>query len=73
MPTEEIKGGIFLISIWITIDYSWFFLLIVLGFAVFLKPVQNFIKIQAKIFLTHVFAINGSIFLLILLKLTLAF
>ena len=61
MPTEEIKGGIFLLISGLLLITPGFFTDCI-GFAVFLKPVQNIIATQAKNILTHVFAIKGSIF-----------
>ena len=47
MPTEEIKGGIFLLISGLLLITPGFFTDCV-GFAGFLKPVQNFIAIRAK-------------------------
>ena len=47
MPTEEIKGGIFLLISGLLLITPGFFTDCI-GFAVFLKPVQNFIASQAK-------------------------
>ncbi len=47
MPTEEIKGGIFLLISGLLLITPGFFTDCV-GFAVFLKPVQNFIALRAK-------------------------
>ena len=47
MPTEEIKGGIFLLISGLLLITPGFFTDFV-GFAVFLKPVQNFISTKAK-------------------------
>ena len=47
MPTEEIKGGIFLLVSGLLLITPGFFTDCI-GFSVFLKPVQNFIAIQAK-------------------------
>ena len=47
MPTEEIKGGIFLLISGLLLITPVFFTDFV-GFAVFLKPVQNFISTKAK-------------------------
>ena len=47
MPTEEIKGGIFLLISGLLLITPGFFTDFI-GFAVFLKPVQNFISIKAK-------------------------
>ena len=47
MPTEEIKGGIFLLISGLLLITPGFFTDCI-GFAVFLKPIQNFIAFQAK-------------------------
>ena len=47
MPTEEIKGGIFLLISGLLLITPGFFTDCI-GFAVFLKPVQNLIATQAK-------------------------
>ena len=47
MPTEEIKGGIFLLISGLLLITPGFFTDCV-GFAVFLKPVQDFIAFRAK-------------------------
>ena len=47
MPTEEIKGGIFLLISGLLLITPGFFTDCI-GFAVFLKPVQNIIATQAK-------------------------
>ena len=47
MPTEEIKGGIFLLISGLLLITPGFFTDCV-GFAVFLKPVQNIIALRAK-------------------------
>ena len=47
MPTEEIKGGIFLLMSGLLLITPGFFTDCI-GFAFFLKPVQNIIAIQAK-------------------------
>ena len=47
MPTEEIKGGIFLLISGLLLITPGFFTDCI-GFAIFLKPVQNFIGIKAK-------------------------
>ena len=47
MPTEEIKGGIFLLISGLLLITPGFFTDCI-GFAVFLKPVQNFIANKAK-------------------------
>ena len=49
MPTEEIKGGIFLLISGLLLITPGFFTDFV-GFAVFLKPVQDFIALRAKNF-----------------------
>ena len=49
MPTEEIKGGIFLLISGLLLITPGFFTDCI-GFAVFLKPVQNFISFKAKIY-----------------------
>ena len=47
MPTEEIKGGIFLLISGLLLITPGFFTDCI-GFAMFLKPVQNFISKQAS-------------------------
>ena len=47
MPTEEIKGGIFLLISGLLLITPGFFTDCI-GFAVFLKPVQDFIALRAK-------------------------
>ena len=47
MPTEEIKGGIFLLISGLLLITPGFFTDCI-GFAMFLKPVQNFISQKAK-------------------------
>tara|TARA_Y100000741_G_C17936492_1_gene429941 strand:+ start:120 stop:476 length:357 start_codon:yes stop_codon:yes gene_type:complete len=47
MPTEEIKGGIFLLISGLLLITPGFFTDCI-GFAIFLKPVQNFISLRAK-------------------------
>ena len=47
MPTEEIKGGIFLLISGLLLITPGFFTDCI-GFVVFLKPVQNLIAFQAK-------------------------
>jgi len=47
MPTEEIKGGIFLLISGLLLITPGFFTDCI-GFAVFLKPVQNFILLKSK-------------------------
>ena len=47
MPKEEIKGGIFLLISGLLLITPGFFTDCI-GFAVFLKPVQNFISFKAK-------------------------
>jgi len=47
IPTDEIKGGIFLLISGLLLITPGFFTDCV-GFAIFLKPVQNFIAIKAK-------------------------
>ena len=47
MPTEEIKGGIFLLISGLLLITPGFFTDFI-GFVVFLKPVQNFITLKAK-------------------------
>ena len=46
MPTEEIKGGIFLLISGLLLITPGFFTDCI-GFAIFLKPVQNFIGLKA--------------------------
>ncbi len=47
MPTQEIKGAIFLLVSGLLLITPGFFTDCI-GFAVFLKPVQNFIALKAK-------------------------
>ena len=47
MPTQEIKGGIFLLISGLLLITPGFFTDCV-GFVVFLKPVQNFIALKAR-------------------------
>ena len=47
MPTEEIKGGIFLLISGLLLITPGFFTDCI-GFATFLKPVQNFFALKAK-------------------------
>ena len=47
MPTDEIKGGIFLLISGLLLITPGFFTDCI-GFAVFLKPIQNLIATQAK-------------------------
>lgn len=47
MPTEEIKGGIFLLISGLLLITPGFFTDCI-GFTIFLKPVQNFIGLKAK-------------------------
>jgi len=47
MPTNEIKGGIFLLISGLLLITPGFFTDL-FGFAIFLKPVQNFISLRAK-------------------------
>ena len=47
MPAEEIKGGIFLLISGLLLITPGFFTDCI-GFAMFLKPVQNFIALKAK-------------------------
>ena len=47
MPTNEIKGGIFLLISGLLLITPGFFTDCI-GFAVFLKPVQDFIALRAK-------------------------
>ncbi len=49
MPTEEIKGGIFLLISGLLLITPGFFTDFI-GFAMFLKPVQNLIARRAKIY-----------------------
>ena len=51
MPTNEIKGGIFLLISGLLLITPGFFTDCV-GFAVFLKPVQDFIALRAKNYFT---------------------
>lgn len=47
MPTEEIKGGIFLLISGLLLITPGFFTDII-GFAIFLKPIQKFIVMKAR-------------------------
>ena len=47
MPTEEIKGGIFLLISGLLLITPGFFTDCI-GFAIFLKPVQNFVGLKAR-------------------------
>ena len=47
MPTEEIKGGIFLLISGLLLITPGFFTDLI-GFPMFLKPVQNFVALKAK-------------------------
>jgi len=47
MPTEEIKGGIFLLISGLLLITPGFFTDCI-GFTIFLKPVQNFIELKAR-------------------------
>ena len=47
MPTEEIKGGIFLLISGLLLVTPGFFTDCI-GFAMFLRPVQNFVAFRAK-------------------------
>ena len=47
MPTEEIKGGIFLLISGLLLITPGFFTDCI-GFAMFLKPVQNFVGLKAR-------------------------
>ena len=49
MPTEEIKGGIFLLISGLLLITPGFFTDCI-GFAMFLKPVQNFVASKAKVY-----------------------
>jgi len=51
MPTDEIKGGIFLLISGLLLITPGFFTDCI-GFAVFLKPVQDFIALKAKNYFT---------------------
>ena len=51
MPTDEIKGGIFLLISGLLLITPGFFTDCV-GFAVFLKPIQDFITLKAKNYFT---------------------
>ena len=51
MPTDEIKGGIFLLISGLLLITPGFFTDCI-GFAVFLKPVQDFITLKAKNYFT---------------------
>ena len=47
MPAEQIKGGVFLLISGLLLITPGFFTDFI-GFAIFLKPVQNFISLRAK-------------------------
>ena len=47
MPKEEIKGGVFLLISGLLLITPGFFTDCI-GFAIFLKPIQNFLSLQAK-------------------------
>ena len=47
MPTEEIKGGIFLLISGLLLITPGFFTDLI-GFAIFLKPIQSFIELKTK-------------------------
>jgi len=47
MPSEEIKGGVFLLISGLLLITPGFFTDCI-GFAIFLKPIQNFIGLKAK-------------------------
>ena len=47
MPTEEIKGGIFLLISGLLLITPGFFTDLI-GFSMFLKPVQNFVALKTK-------------------------
>ena len=47
MPTEEIKGGIFLLISGLLLITPGFFTDCI-GFAMFLKPIQNFVALKAR-------------------------
>ena len=49
MPTEEIKGGIFLLISGLLLITPGFFTDCI-GFSMFLKPVQNFVASKAKVY-----------------------
>ena len=51
MPTEEIKGGIFLLVSGLLLITPGFFTDCI-GFTMFLKPVQNFVSKKAKLYFT---------------------
>ena len=51
MPTDEIKGGIFLLISGLLLITPGFFTDCI-GFAVFLRPVQDFIAVKAKNYFT---------------------
>ena len=51
MPTEEIKGGIFLLISGLLLITPGFFTDFI-GFSMFLKPVQNFVSLKAKNYFT---------------------
>ena len=51
MPTEEIKGGIFLLISGLLLITPGFFTDFI-GFSMFLKPVQNFVSQKAKNYFT---------------------
>ena len=47
MPTQEIKGGIFLLISGLLLITPGFFTDLI-GFAIFLKPIQNYIGLKAR-------------------------
>ena len=51
MPTEEIKGGIFLLVSGLLLITPGFFTDCI-GFIMFLKPVQNYVSLKAKNYFT---------------------
>ena len=51
MPTDEIKGGIFLLISGLLLITPGFFTDFI-GFIIFLKPVQNYVSLKAKNYFT---------------------
>ena len=51
MPTDEIKGGIFLLISGLLLITPGFFTDFI-GFIMFLKPVQNYVSLKAKNYFT---------------------
>ena len=51
MPTDEIKGGVFLLISGVLLITPGFFTDFI-GFIIFLKPVQNYVSLKAKNYFT---------------------